>query len=158
MRTANDLVAKSEDLKHVYKLRELAFRELYRAYVRPVYWIAHGLVRNRADAEDVTSEVFMALADRRYIMKAEAKCSTWIYTGTSILLAKASKSNQEPFIGNQAGGRVFLFLNTDNFWRDYEDMKFAGINFVRNPREEDYGIVAVFQDLYGNLWDLIQYT
>lgn len=79
-------------------------------------------------------------------------------TGTSILLAKASKSNQETFIGNQAGGRVFLFLNTDNFWRDYEDMKFAGINFVRNPREEDYGIVAVFQDLYGNLWDLIQYT
>ncbi|MGQ8872196.1 VOC family protein [Paenibacillus sp. TSA_86.1] len=76
--------------------------------------------------------------------------------GTTILLARASKPEQEPFIGNQAGGRVFLFLNTDDFWRDYKDMVAKGIEFVREPKEQDYGIVAVFKDLYGNLWDLLQ--
>ncbi|PGS49950.1 VOC family protein [Bacillus sp. AFS041924] len=78
-------------------------------------------------------------------------------TGTTILLARASKSEQEPFIGNQAGGRVFLFLGTDDFWRDYHEMISKGIEFVREPKEQDYGIVAVFKDLYGNLWDLIQF-
>ena len=77
-------------------------------------------------------------------------------TGTTLLLAKASKTEQEPFIGNQAGGRVFLFLNTDNFWRDYKEMVERGIKFVRTPQEQPYGTVAVFADLYGNLWDLIQ--
>jgi len=77
--------------------------------------------------------------------------------GVSLLLARASKPEQESFIGNQAGGRVFLFLNTDNFWRDYEKMKSIGISFVRDPKEEEYGVVAVFEDLYGNLWDLVQY-
>lgn len=76
--------------------------------------------------------------------------------GTTILLAKASKPEQEPFIGNQAGGRVFLFLNTDDFWRDYQEMVSKGIEFVREPKEQEYGIVAVFKDLYGNLWDLLQ--
>jgi len=76
--------------------------------------------------------------------------------GTTLLLAKASKTEQEPFIGNQAGGRVFLFLNTDDFWRDYNRMKSDGITFIREPKERDYGIVAVFEDLYGNLWDLLQ--
>ena len=76
--------------------------------------------------------------------------------GTTILLARASKPEQQPFIGNQAGGRVFLFLNTDDFWRDYKDMVAKGIEFVREPKEQDYGIVAVFKDLYGNLWDLLQ--
>lgn len=76
--------------------------------------------------------------------------------GTTILLAKASNPEQENFIGNQAGGRVFLFLNTDDFWRDYNNMVSKGIKFVREPKEADYGIVAVFQDLYGNLWDLLQ--
>jgi uncharacterized glyoxalase superfamily protein PhnB len=71
-------------------------------------------------------------------------------------LARASKPEQEPFIGNQAGGRVFLFLNTDDFWRDYNEMVSNGINFVRPPKEESYGLVAVFEDLYGNLWDLLQ--
>lgn len=74
----------------------------------------------------------------------------------TILLAKASKPEQVPFIGSQAGGRVFLFLNTDNFWRDYKDMVSNGILFVRPPKEADYGIVAVFKDLYGNLWDLLE--
>lgn len=77
-------------------------------------------------------------------------------TGTTILLAKASKSEQEPFIGNQAGGRVFLFLNTDDFWRDYHEMRAKGIAFVREPKEAPYGMVAVFRDLYGNQWDLLQ--
>lgn len=77
-------------------------------------------------------------------------------TGTTILLAKASKPEQIDFIGNQAGGRVFLFLNTDDFWRDYNEMVSKGIKFVREPKEADYGLVAVFKDLYGNLWDLLQ--
>ena len=77
-------------------------------------------------------------------------------SGTTILLAKASKSEQEPFIGNQTGGRVFLFLNTDNFWRDYKNMIKEGIKFIREPKEADYGMVAVFEDIYGNLWDLLQ--
>ena len=77
-------------------------------------------------------------------------------TGASLLLAKASKPEQEAFIGNQTGGRVFLFLHTDDFWRDYNDMVSKGIRFVRQPNEEPYGTVAVFEDLYGNLWDLIE--
>ncbi len=76
--------------------------------------------------------------------------------GTTILLAKASKTIQEDFIGNQTGGRVFLFLNSDDFWRDYNDMVSKGIEFVRTPKQAYYGMVAVFKDLYGNLWDLLQ--
>jgi catechol 2,3-dioxygenase-like lactoylglutathione lyase family enzyme len=76
--------------------------------------------------------------------------------GTSLLLAKASKPSQEAFVGNQAGGRVFLFLNTDDFWRDYKSMVALGITFVREPTLESYGTVAVFKDLYGNLWDLLE--
>ena len=78
--------------------------------------------------------------------------------GTTLLLARASKPEQEPFVGNQAGGRVFLFLNTDDFWRDYNEMVSKGIKFIRPPKEEVYGLVAVFEDLYGNLWDLLQLT
>ncbi|MFV0341825.1 MAG: VOC family protein [Anaerocolumna sp.] len=77
--------------------------------------------------------------------------------GATILLAKASNSEQIPFIGNQAGGRIFLFLGTDDFWRDYNEMISNGIEFVREPKEQEYGIVAVFKDLYGNLWDLVQF-
>ncbi len=76
--------------------------------------------------------------------------------GTTILLARASNSVQEEFVGNQSGGRVFLFLNTDDFWRDYNEMIQKGIEFVREPKEADYGMVAVFKDLCGNLWDLLQ--
>ncbi|MDQ3816827.1 MAG: VOC family protein [Acidobacteriota bacterium] len=76
--------------------------------------------------------------------------------GTTLLLARASTPLQESFIGNQAGGRVFLFLNTDDFWRDYNEMVSRGIKFVREPKRADYGMVAVFEDLYGNLWDLLQ--
>lgn len=77
---------------------------------------------------------------------------------TSLLLARASSPHQETFIGNQAGGRVFLFLRTDDFWRDHAAMVEAGITFIREPKVASYGIVAVFEDLYGNLWDLVQFT
>ncbi|MBP1631258.1 MAG: hypothetical protein H6Q15_2151 [Bacteroidetes bacterium] len=76
--------------------------------------------------------------------------------GTTILLAKASNPEQKQFIGNQSGGRVFLFLNTDDFWRDYNEMISRGIEFVREPKNQSYGMVAVFKDLYGNLWDLVE--
>jgi hypothetical protein len=74
-------------------------------------------------------------------------------TGASILLARASNPEQEAFI---TGGRVLLFLGTDDFWRDYNEMRSVGIRFVREPRVAPYGTVAVFEDLYGNLWDLIE--
>ena len=76
-------------------------------------------------------------------------------TGTSVLLARASTPEQESFIGNQTGGRVFLFLSTDDFLRDYNEMLSVGIKFVRPPKTASYGTVAVFEDLYGNLWDLV---
>lgn len=75
---------------------------------------------------------------------------------SGLLLAKAANEEQKSRIGNQTGGRVFLFLYTDDFRRDYQDMTDKGIHFVRPPKEEDYGTVAVFEDLYGNLWDLIE--
>lgn len=75
--------------------------------------------------------------------------------GCEILLAKANEE-QASWIGNQTGGRVFLFLYTDSFWRDYPLMKENGIEFIAEPREEEYGTVVVFKDLYGNLWDFIQ--
>lgn len=73
-----------------------------------------------------------------------------------LLLARAVGDVQSSRIGDQTGGRVFLFLETDDFWRDYRDYQAKGVRFVREPREESYGTVAVFRDLYGNLWDLIQ--
>lgn len=77
---------------------------------------------------------------------------------TSILLARASTDHQADYIGDQAGGRVFLFLQTDDFWRDYNAYKERGVEFTRDPKEQDYGTVAVFKDLYGNLWDLIEFA
>ena len=88
--------------------------------------------------------------DKRWVTIAPPGSS-----GTTLLLACASKPEQEPFIGSQTGGRVFLFLSTDDFWRDYNDMLSAGIKFVRAPKVASYGVVAVFEDLYGNWWDLI---
>ena len=73
-----------------------------------------------------------------------------------LLLAKAANEKQMASVGNQTGGRVFLFLFTDDFWRDFNKMVDKNINFVRPPKEENYGMVAVFEDLYGNLWDLLQ--
>jgi catechol 2,3-dioxygenase-like lactoylglutathione lyase family enzyme len=73
-----------------------------------------------------------------------------------LLLAQAATDEQKSHVGNQTGGRVFLFLYTDDFWRDYNNMLAQQINFVRKPEEQPYGTVAVFEDLYGNLWDFIQ--
>lgn len=89
--------------------------------------------------------------DKRWVVVAPPGSS-----GTNLLLARASKPEQGPFVGNQTGGRVFLFLNTDDFWRDYREMVSRGIKFAREPKREAYGMVAVFEDLYGNLWDLLE--
>jgi catechol 2,3-dioxygenase-like lactoylglutathione lyase family enzyme len=100
---------------------------------------------------DLIEDTYQPDQDKRWVVVAPPGSK-----GATLLLARASKPEQEQFIGNQTGGRVFLFLNTDDFWRDYQAMKNKGVRFVRNPKEEDYGIVAVFEDLYGNLWDLLQ--
>ncbi|MEZ9764255.1 VOC family protein [Vibrio splendidus] len=100
---------------------------------------------------DLIEDTYLPEEDKRWVVVAPPSS-----TGVSLLLARASKPEQLDFIGNQAGGRVFLFLNTDDFWRDYERMTSLGINFVREPKEQGYGTVAVFEDLYGNLWDLLQ--
>ena len=100
---------------------------------------------------DLIEDTYQPEQDKRWVVVAPPNSK-----GATILLAKASKEVQKDFIGNQAGGRVFLFLNTDDFWRDYNAMIAKGIEFVREPKEADYGTVAVFKDLYGNLWDLLQ--
>lgn len=100
---------------------------------------------------ELIEDIYQPEQDKRWVVISPPNSC-----GTTILLAKASKDEQEHFIGNQTGGRVFLFLNTDDFWRDYNEMKSKGIEFVREPKDADYGIVAVFKDLYGNLWDLLQ--
>ena len=110
--------------------------------------------------EFYTNKLNFTLIEDTYIPEQDKR---WVVvsppgsTGATILLAKASKPEQETFIGNQAGGRVFLFLGTDDFYRDYNEMICKGIEFVRKPQEQYYGTVAVFKDLYGNLWDLIEY-
>ena len=92
----------------------------------------------------------------------EAQNKRWVLvappgaTESRLLLARAVGEEQSSRIGNQTGGRVFLFLHTDDFWRDYKTYKDKGVVFVRQPKEEPYGTVAVFEDLYGNLWDLLQ--
>ena len=99
----------------------------------------------------LVEDTYQPAQDKRWVVVSPPNSA-----GTTLLLAKASKPEQEPFIGNQTGGRVFLFLNTDDFWRDYNEMISIDIKFVRPPKEETYGLVAVFEDLYGNLWDLLQ--
>jgi catechol 2,3-dioxygenase-like lactoylglutathione lyase family enzyme len=100
---------------------------------------------------ELIEDTYQPEQDKRWVVVAPSGSK-----GTTLLFAKASKPEQEPFVGNQAGGRVFLFLNTDDFWRDYNEMVEKGIEFVREPKDAEYGTVAVFKDLYGNLWDLLQ--
>ena len=100
---------------------------------------------------ELIEDTYQPEQDKRWVVVAPPNSK-----GATILLAKASKEEQESFIGNQCGGRVFLFLNSDDFWRDYNEMKEKGIEFVRDPKDAEYGTVAVFKDLYGNLWDLIE--
>ena len=99
----------------------------------------------------LVEDTFQPEQDKRWVVIAPPGSQ-----GTSILLARAATPEQEQAIGNQTGGRVFLFLNTDDFWRDYKAMQAQGITFVREPKEAEYGTVAVFADLYGNLWDLLE--
>ena len=99
----------------------------------------------------LVEDTYQPEQDKRWVVVAPPGSA-----GATLLLARASRPEQEPFIGNQSGGRVFLFLNTDDFWRDYNEMLSRGIKFVRDPKKEAYGMVAVFEDLYGNLWDLLQ--
>ena len=98
----------------------------------------------------LVEDTYQPEQDKRWVVVSPPGSS-----GATLLLARASTPEQEAFIGRQTGGRVFLFLHTDDFWRDYRDMQAAGIKFVREPKEAPYGTVAVWQDLYGNLWDLI---
>jgi len=100
---------------------------------------------------ELLDDTYQPAQDKRWVVVAPPGG-----VGTTLLLAKASKPEQQPFVGNQAGGRVFLFLNTDDFRRDYERLRAHGVTFVREPKEEEYGTVAVFEDLYGNQWDLLQ--
>lgn len=102
---------------------------------------------------ELIEDTYQPEQDKRWVLVAPPGSN-----GTRLLLARASTPDQESFIGNQSGGRVFLFLRTDDFWRDYNDMISVGIKFVREPKTESYGTVAVFEDLYGNLWDLVEHT
>ena len=99
----------------------------------------------------LVEDTYQPEQDKRWVLVAPPGSE-----GTALLLARASTPEQESFIGKQTGGRVFLFLQTDDFWRDYRRMSSLGIRFIREPKVEPYGTVAVFEDLYGNLWDLIE--
>jgi catechol 2,3-dioxygenase-like lactoylglutathione lyase family enzyme len=96
-------------------------------------------------------DTYIAGQDKRWVVVAPPGS-----TGSRLLLARAASNEQASRVGNQTGGRVFLFLYTDDFWRDFHAYKARGVIFVREPRSESYGMVAVFKDLYGNLWDLLQ--
>lgn len=96
-------------------------------------------------------DTFIESQHKRWVLVAPPAA-----TESRLLLARAADQEQESRIGNQTGGRVFLFLHTDDFWRDYRRYKERGVIFIREPKEESYGTVAVFKDLYGNLWDLLQ--
>lgn len=99
----------------------------------------------------LVEDTYQPEQDKRWVLVAPPGSG-----GTMLLLAKATTPEQQRAIGNQTGGRVFLFLRTDDFWRDYNRMVSRGITFVREPKVESYGTVVVFKDLYGNLWDLVQ--
>lgn len=100
---------------------------------------------------EIIEDTYQPDQDKRWVVVSPPGSN-----GVALLLARASNEEQQQVVGNQTAGRVFLFLSTDDFWRDYERMVKDGIHFVREPKEQDYGTVAVFEDLYGNLWDLLQ--
>jgi len=100
---------------------------------------------------ELVEDSYQPEQDKRWVVVAPPGSSE-----SRVLLARAVGDEQSSRVGNQTGGRVFLFLYTDDFWRDYQTYTERGVTFVREPKTEEYGIVAVFQDLYGNLWDLIQ--
>ncbi len=100
---------------------------------------------------ELVEDTYVPEQDKRWVVVSPKGA-----TESTLLLARPSHAGQAPFIGNQTGGRVTFFLRTDDFWRDYETMIARGIKFVREPKVEPYGTVAVFEDLYGNLWDLLE--
>lgn len=102
----------------------------------------------------LVEDTYQPEQDKRWVIVAPAGSSG----GATLLLARATTPEQTRCIGNQTGGRVFLFLATDDFWRDYHRLRAAGVPFVRPPADASYGTVAVFEDLYGNRWDLVQYA
>ena len=107
----------------------------------------------------LVEDTYQPEQDKRWVIVAPPNNSEKsIAPKTALLLARASSPLQASFIGNQAGGRVFMFLSTDDFWRDYNDMLSKDIKFKREPKATDYGTVAVFEDLYGNLWDLVEFV
>ncbi|MEN9936454.1 MAG: hypothetical protein RLZZ387_3033 [Chloroflexota bacterium] len=100
---------------------------------------------------DLIEDTYQPEQDKRWVVVAPPGGR-----GTTLLLARAATTEQERCIGDQAGGRVFLFLGTDDFWRDYHAFRARGVHFVREPKHASYGLVAVFEDLYGTRWDLIE--
>jgi catechol 2,3-dioxygenase-like lactoylglutathione lyase family enzyme len=118
------------------------------------------VVRDYDEARDFFVDVLgFTLVEDTYVPEQDKR---WVVVSppgareSGVLLARASTPEQESHIGNQTGGRVFLFLYTDDFWRDYDSLTAKGVEFVRAPTEHPYGTVAVFKDLYGNQWDLLQ--
>lgn len=103
---------------------------------------------------ELVEDTYIAAQDKRWVMIRPPRAPSH---ATTILLARASDEHQTKYVGDQAGGRVFLFLSTDDFARDHDAFTTAGVKWVREPATYDYGTVAVFSDLYGNLWDLIQH-
>ena len=121
---------------------------LVRDYDEAIAWfrekLGFALIADEYDPEE----------DKRWVLLAPADAPQGTAT---ILLARASSVKQEAFVGNQTGGRVFMFLATDDFHRDYAAFRAKGVHFFREPKQATYGTVAVFEDLYGNLWDLVQF-
>ncbi len=100
---------------------------------------------------ELVEDTYVPEQQKRWVVVAPPGC-----TESRLLLARSVGDEQSSRVGNQTGGRVFLFLYTDDFWRDYEAYRAKGVKFVREPKKEPYGTVAVFVDLYGNMWDLFQ--
>jgi catechol 2,3-dioxygenase-like lactoylglutathione lyase family enzyme len=136
-------------------------RELYPVTMRQQsIGLVSLVVRDYDEARDYFVDVLgFTLVEDTYLPEQDKR---WVVVSppganeSGVLLARASTPEQEFHIGNQTGGRVFLFLFTNDFWRDYELLNAKGVEFVRAPTEHPYGIVAVFKDLYGNQWDLLQ--
>jgi catechol 2,3-dioxygenase-like lactoylglutathione lyase family enzyme len=120
---------------------------LVRDYDEAIAWFTQTL------SFTLVEDTYQPEQDKRWVLVAPPDS-----TGASLLLARGSTPEQEALIGEQAGGRVFLFLHTDDFWRDYVAMRAKGVEFIREPKAEPYGTVCVFLDLYGNKWDLVQFT
>jgi catechol 2,3-dioxygenase-like lactoylglutathione lyase family enzyme len=131
----------------VQSLAHIAF--VVRDYDEAIAWFTDKL------GFALVADEYQPEQDKRWVLVAPPGAGEG---ATTILLARASTPEQAAFVGDQAGGRVFLFLRTDDFDRDHEAMRAKGVRFVREPKRAPYGTVAVFEDLYGNLWDLVQFS